>query len=319
MIERMPQNNFPPQYGGRITGKLKKCKDKAMKRILFILLCILILLSGCGSKPYGDTGPKTDRVIIILLDTGISTAAVDEIRILKGYNYVDGTEDTNDRINHGTAVASVIVGSAPAKIEGIAPDAFLVPLVVTTKDEDGKIKSVTPEVLAGAIYDSVDKYQADIINISLGMKKDDSKIKKAVAYAKKKGVMVISAVGNDGEDEAYYYPAAYDTVLAVGSHNDKGELSDFSQQNGTADILAPGEDIWLASRNGKTYGAKGTSYATAYAVAASARLLANDPELSPEDIKEVLVNSATDFIYEGSGQEHKVPILNLEEALKYEK
>jgi hypothetical protein len=288
-----------------------------MKKILFVLSAILFLFNGCAEKPMHNTIPAIDSVVIALLDTGISTAAIDETRLLTGYNYVDNTEDTNDNINHGTAVASVIVGSASAKIEGIAPDAFLVPLVVTTKDEDGKLQSVTPDILAQAIYDSVDKYGANIINISLGIKKDVPTIKKAVAYAKKQGVMVISAVGNDGEDEDYYYPAAYDIVLAVGSHNNKGELSVFSQQNGTADLLAPGEDIWLASKNGKTYRARGTSYATAYAVAAAAKLLTKAPELSPDEIREILINSATDIALEGHGKKYTVAILDLDEALDY--
>lgn len=286
-----------------------------MKRILFVLSVIIFLFSGCSEKQTTAAIPEKENVVIALLDTGISTTAIDETCILTGYNYVDSTGDTNDKINHGTAVASVIVGSVSAKIEGIAPEALLVPLVVTTKDEDGRLKSVTPDILAQAIYDSVDKYGADIINISLGIKKDVTKIKEAVVYAKKKGVMVISAVGNDGEDEDYYYPAAYDTVLAVGSHNDKGELSDFSQQNSTADLLAPGEDIWLASRYGKTYRARGTSYATAYVAAAAAKLMENDPGLSSEEIRKLLIDTATDTIEEGEDKDYSVPILNLEEAL----
>lgn len=288
-----------------------------MKKILFVMSAILFLSNGGAEKPITDTIPEKDNVVIALLDTGISKAAIDESRILAGYNYVESSKDTKDKINHGTAVASVIVGSAPAKIKGIASDAFVVPLVVSTKDEDGNLQSVTPKVLAQAIYDSVDKYGADIINISLGIKKDVHRVKEAVAYANKQGVMVISAVGNDGEDEDYYYPAAYETVLAIGSHDDKGELSDFSQQNGTADLLAPGEDIWLASKNGKTYGARGTSFATAYVAAAAARLLAKNPGLSPEEIHTILICTATDIIEEGRGTDCGVGILNLDDALDY--
>ncbi len=288
-----------------------------MKKILIVLTGMIFLLSGCADKLNTHLTPEIDSVVIALLDTGISKAAIDENRILAGYNYVEGTEDTADKINHGTAVASVIVGSAPAKIEGIASEAFVVPLVVLTKDVDGNLQSITPEVLAQAIYDSVDKYDADIINISLGIKKDIPKVKEAVAYANKQGVMVISAVGNDGEDKDYYYPAAYETVLAIGSHDDKGELSEFSQQNGTADLLAPGEDIWLASKNGKTYGARGTSFATAYAAAAAARLLIKNPGLSPEEIRTILVRTSTDLIEEGNGTDCGVGILNLEAALDF--
>ena len=103
---------------------------------------------------------------------------------------------------------------------------------------------------------------------------------------------MISAAGNDGESEALYYPVSYDGVLVVGSHDKHQAVSDFSQQNGTADILASGEDIWLASRNGKTYGTKGTSYASAYVSAAAALLWEINPMQSADVVKHQLLTDA---------------------------
>ena len=260
-------------------------------RKCFALLLALCLLSGCAAPVEEPPAPEVEGVVIALLDTGISTAAIDPGRILPGYNYVLSSEDTEDRINHGTAAASVIVGCESAEIVGLAPEAYLVPLVVTDK-VDGKAKGVTPETLAKAIRDAVDEFGADIINVSLGIKKDTEELRDAVAYAEEKGVLVVSAVGNDGVDGDPYYPAAYDSVLGVGSHDKNDEVSDFTQQNGTADLLAPGEDIWLASRNGKTYGAKGSSYATAYVSAAAALLLAQQPKMTAEDVRQALISSA---------------------------
>jgi subtilisin family serine protease len=232
-----------------------------------------------------------EKVIIALLDTGISTTAIQSAGLLFGYNYVTGTSDTEDRINHGTAVASVIFGCESAEVVGIAPDVALVPLVVTDK-VSGKTKSVTPDVLAQAIRDSVDQYGACIINVSLGIQKDDPAVKEAVAYVQKQGALVICAAGNDGDSEELYYPAAYDGVLTVGSHDKGLKVSGFTQQNGTADILAPGEDIWLASRNGKTYGAKGTSYATGFVSATAALLWQTDLTQPPEEIVQTILFSA---------------------------
>ena len=260
-------------------------------RKLFALLLALCLLTGCAASVEEPPALENPWVVIALLDTGISTAAIDPSRILPGYNYVLSSEDTEDHINHCTAAASVIVGCESAEIVGLAPAAFLVPLVVTDK-VDGKAKGVTPETLSQAIRDAVDKFGADIINVSLGIKKDTEELHSAVAYAEKKGVLVVSAVGNDGVGGDPYYPAAYDSVLGVGSHDKNDAVSDFTQQNGTADILAPGEDIWLASRNGKTYGAKGSSYATAYVSAAAALLRARQPELTAGDVRQTLISSA---------------------------
>lgn len=264
-----------------------------MKKFIAILLLIAALcLSGCTTQQADEQPPVTrEKVVIALLDTGVSTTAIQSDSLLKGHNYVTGTDDTEDRINHGTAVASVILGCESAEVVGIAPDIALVPLVVTDK-ADGETKSVTPDVLAQAIRDSVDKYDACIINVSLGIKKDDPAVKEAVAYVQKQGALVICAAGNSGDSEELYYPAAYDGVLTVGSHDKDLKVSSFTQQNGTVDILAPGEDIWLASRNGKTYGAKGTSYATGYVSATAALLWQTDLTQTPEEIVKTILSSA---------------------------
>lgn len=262
-----------------------------MKKYLLLIL-FLCGLAGCAAPVEKLPAPEKEGVVVALLDTGISTAAIDPERILPGYNYVLSSGDTEDRINHGTATGSVIVGCESAEVVGLAPEAFLVPLVVTDK-VDGKAKGVTPEILAQAIVDAVDVYGADVINVSLGIKKDTEELRRAVEYAESKGVPVISAVGNDGVGGDPYYPAAYETVLGVGSHDKNNEISDFTQQNGTADLLAPGENIWLASRNGKTYGAKGSSYATAYVSATAARLLEAQPGLTAEEVRQALISSAS--------------------------
>lgn len=258
---------------------------------LFALLFALCLLTGCASRQDAPAPGEQEAVVIALLDTGVSTAAIDSETLLPGWNYVTGTADTEDRINHGTAVASVIAGCESAGVEAMAPEARLVPLAVADKVE-GEVVSVAPEVLAQAIRDSVEQYGADIVNVSIGIKKDTPEVRKAVKYARKQGALVIAAVGNDGKSEDLYYPAACEGVLGVGSCDKYGQLSDFSQQNGTADLLAPGEDIWLASRNGKTYGAKGTSYATGFVSAAAARLWRESPELSAKAVEEQLLTAS---------------------------
>ena len=260
-----------------------------MKKYLLLFL-LLWGLAGCAPSDIGPA-PPSDGFVIAILDTGISTAAVDRTRILPGYNYVLPSEDTEDRINHGTAVASVLAGCESAEVVGLATEAHLVPLVICDK-VGGEVVSVSPGVLAQAIRDSVDKYAASVINVSLGIKEDDGALRDAVAYVQERGALVIAAAGNEGESTELYYPAAYEGVLTVGSHDKNMEISDFTQRNGTVDILAPGEDIWLASRNGKTYGTRGTSYATAYVSAAAANLWQEKPELSVGELQESLISSA---------------------------
>ena len=258
-----------------------------MKKIAFFLLSLSLLLTGCAKEPQFLHDPE--RIVIALLDSGVSTTAIGSDHLLPGWNYVTESEDTEDQINHGTAVASAILGSRSAEMTGAAEDAYLIPLVVVTEVE-GKTTGVPPETLGRAIRESIDLYHADIICISLGVLREDAELLEAVRYADEQKIPVVAAVGNDGEDGQPLYPAAYDTVLAVGSCDKNGNRSAFSQ-NG-ADVLAPGEDLLLASRSGRSYGVKGTSFSTGYAAAHAAKLLMEDPTLTPAQLYEKLIEKA---------------------------
>jgi hypothetical protein len=45
--------------------------------------------------------------------------------------------------------------------------------------------------------------------------------------------------------------------------------------------------------------------------------LAYDSDLTPDKIREILIDTATEMIEEADGTGYLVPVLNLEEALKY--
>lgn len=68
----------------------------------------------------------------------------------------------------------------------------------------------------------------------------------------------------------------------------------------------------MASRNGAVYGAKGTSYATAYVSAAVALLLTEEPELTPEQLRQTLYAGAKDIAEPGWDSRTGWGILSLE-------
>ena len=102
-----------------------------MKRIL-IVISIIIALS-ISTAAFAQHTP--DPVRIAVIDTGISTVAIDSSHIIEGYNYIRPQDGTEDKIGHGTAIAGILVGSEAADAEGICPNAVLVPLVYAAKDE----------------------------------------------------------------------------------------------------------------------------------------------------------------------------------------
>lgn len=264
-----------------------------MKRILTGVSLFAALSISIAA--FAQHTPNPVRIAVI--DTGISTVAIDFSHIIEGYNYIRPHDGTEDKIGHGTAIAGVLVGSEAADAEGICPNAVLVPLVYATKDEMGITIKGDTSMVAQAIYDAVDVYDCDIINISSGSTSDSKSLRSAAAYAEEKGVLVVSSAGNSNlyRPQDIYYPGAYDTVLCVGSANLNAEVSPFSQRGNMIDILAPGSNLRVVSIRAKKIRAFGTSYSTAYVTAAAAKLLEQNPGLTPVELRNILCSSAKDI------------------------
>lgn len=254
----------------------------SLGRILCIVLCLCLMVGIIATVEYVIRDP----VIIAIIDTGISSKAIPADHILDGKNYLDPSLSTEDTYGHGTAVASVILEHLP--------QAQFVPLVSNAYDT-GKIKQVDNDTFAQMIKDAVDIYHCQIINLSVGLILDKPSIREAVAYAEEKGVLVVASAGNDyaTDGEFVYYPAAYETVLSVGSVNKEGTaISDFSQRGDWVNIYACGEKIEIKTLSGNTRESEGTSYSAALVTARAGRLLQKNPNLTPAKLREKLLRNA---------------------------
>lgn len=281
-----------------------------MKRVVSALITLLLLLPSAQAAEGAEPRPRVG-----IVDTGISTRAISEENILSGKNYILPESGTEDLRGHGTAVAGIIAGSLSAKREGLCPTAELVPLVWSTLDGEGKPLQGDAEMAAQAIRDAIDVYGCRIVNLSLGTYTDSPALREAAAYAEEKGVLLIAAAGNGGDGRPCY-PGAYESVLCVGSVDGDGEVSSFSPWGSWLDLTAPGEGLRVVSLRGRTIRAWGTSYAAAYVTGAAARLLAEDPSLTAEDLRDLLKSSARDLGEPGFDEASGWGALDLEAALK---
>ncbi|MBS3926138.1 MAG: S8 family serine peptidase [Nitrosarchaeum sp.] len=140
---------------------------------------------------FDGTGIK-----IAVIDTGVDYNHPDlfgfgpEGKVVGGYNFINEGEPPLDTNGHGTQVAGVI--AADGILKGVAPKAKILAYKVS---EDGE--GVSSDLIIKAINKSIED-GADIINISLGVNKTNSNIDKAVDNALQKGIIVITAAGNDG-------------------------------------------------------------------------------------------------------------------------
>ena len=287
-----------------------------MKRKQWCLILLLgsLLLSSCGTTATGQiteeatvtetvtitemeapdqTVDEQTPVRIAILDSGISTAAIDPESLEGGLNRIKPLSDTEDTIGHGTAVASIIVGSESAGVEGICPQAVLIPLVYCAADYLGRTENADAVMVGEMIREAVDTFHCDIINISSATTTDDSSLREAVEYALEQGAIVITCVGNANltVPDDIYYPGAYDGVICVGSVNAEGQVSDFSQRGDDIDFVAPGEELPAATMEGEQTSVTGTSFAAAYVTGMVAEILMKQPDLreNPEDTRAIVM------------------------------
>lgn len=258
-----------------------------MKSVRKIITAILTVLTIFALAACSQSAPlRTVKVAII--DTGISADAISAEFIGEGANYLDSEKTTADTYGHGTAVASVILENAE--------NVILVPLV-SNMYVRGKISFVDAATFAQMIRDAVDVYGCDIINISAGLVLDKESVRLAVKYAEEKGVLIVASAGNDYKENAgqVYYPAAYETVLAVGSLTADGSaISEFSQRGAWVNAFAVGEDVHMLTLSGADKTDSGSSYAAAKVTAAAVKLLQENEDMTPAKLRELLcrVNEA---------------------------
>jgi hypothetical protein len=84
--------------------------------------------------------------------------------------------------------------------------------------------------------------KVDVLSLSLGSEKSSNRLFKALQFALNRGMIVVSAASNYGQNTSYSigFPVRYGHIICTGAHN-----SAFSSIGREVDFLAPGEDIFI--------------------------------------------------------------------------
>ena len=162
--------------------------------------------------------------------------------------------------DHGTAVASIIVGYDPAAdYRGIVPGATLLAANVFSVSKDG-----IPETDTKALLEALDwaaSQGAGVINFSIAGPPSDI-LKAAINRLTAKGHIITAAVGNDGPAAPPVFPAAYSDVVGVTAVDIDGKIYRRAGRGDQVDIAAPGVKILAAGPSGTYSAVTGTSFAT---------------------------------------------------------
>lgn len=206
---------------------------------------------------------------------------------------------------HGTHVAGIIAANRnnDIGIKGIADNVKIMPIrAVPNGDERDKD-------IANAIYYAVDN-SAHIINMSFGKSYSPQKevVDKAVKYAESKGVLLVHAAGNDGDDidAKNNYPSRFfndgkeaRTWLEIGASSwgaDENFVASFSNYGKkTVDVFSPGVKIYSTVPENKYKNQQGTSMASPAAAGVAAIIMSYFPDLTAVQVREILTQSSRKF------------------------
>jgi subtilisin family serine protease len=119
---------------------------------------------------------------------------------------------------------------------------------------------------------------ARVINLSMGATSSSSTLQSAIDYAWNKGVVLIAAAGNSGNDIPSY-PAACTHVVAVSATNSADTITTWSNYGSYVDLSAPGESI-LTTWGGDYAYVSGTSFSSPVTAATAALMLSIQPKLT---------------------------------------
>ena len=249
-----------------------------------------------------DSGLMKDHHEFELWEGGGSRAS-------HGWDFVDNDADASDCDGHGTHVAGTAVG----RTVGIAKSAEVVAVRVLDCSGSGSVS----DVVAGLdwVAGHVKKPAIVTLSLGIGLGQWSKALEGAVRnLVNEQGISVIVASGNSGVDSCGVAPGNVEETITVAasdleskfgstSPTDAEGLYRWSNTGECVDIFAPGVEIYSAcggeSRcnevTNEAYAwASGTSMAVPLVAGVAATYLAEFPNASPQEVKDAILEAATE-------------------------
>ncbi len=244
-----------------------------------------------NSYTYPDNTGGGVRAYII--DTGVRVSHSDfGGRAVHGRDTVDNDNDASDCNGHGTHVAGTVGGTA----YGVAKGVTLVAVRVLDCQGSGTLAGVA----AGVDWVTGNNTGRAVANMSLGASGSNATLETAVRNSIVDGVTYGIAAGNgdifgNPQNACNFTPARVAEAITVGATQNNDAKASFSNFGTCLDIFAPGVGITSAwfTNDTATNTISGTSMATPHVVGAAALYLAANPNSTPQQVRDGLVNNST--------------------------
>ena len=297
-------------------------------------------LIAVNALPAYDEGADGAGALVAIIDTGIDvdnpefagridSRSEDLVKpgIVDAADLRPGGPNLEDQDGHGTAVAGIIAAARnDSGVHGVAPEADI--LAFRADDEVEELVILGGPLGEGLILAA--DAQADVLNLSLGSDEIGARadFRFIFDFTSQEDIVTAIAAGNNGalnpEQSALAAidTQARDTVIIVGSVDANNVISSFSDRAGIAAshyLVAPGEDVPTVFANGPANTLllfTGTSAATPYVSGAAALIRGLWPQLTAQEVVEILLETATDLGAPGTDAVYGRGLLNIGAALE---
>jgi serine protease AprX len=283
-----------------------------------------------------DKGYDGKGVTVAVVDSGIKESSKSDFsgRIIATEKFNSTTDNASDKFGHGSHVSGIIGGDgreSGGKYIGVAPGVNLIN--VKFSDDNGTASEADLVNALQWVYENRETYNIRVVNISSNVGAKQSYMASAVAAAVEQlwfgGVVVVVSAGNRGGENCStcYAPANDPYVITVGAVDDNGTktLEDdyaksWSSEGNTLDghfkpdIVAPGTGVISYLPGGSLrdlapdrviddvyFKMSGTSMSAPMVSGVVALMLQANPQLTPDQVKWILMNTTRDYLNQPDG------------------
>ena len=285
-----------------------------------------------GARSLWDQGFTGTGVNVAVIDTGVaaveSLTAPGKLAAVVDLSSEQSDPSTAhaDTFGHGTHIAGIIAGRQPGAdpaqaadhpewFMGVAPDAGIVSVKVAGRDGQVSLASLVTGI--DWVVAHADELDIRVLNLAFNGNSGESYLADPIAAAVERawnaGIVVVTAAGNSGADAGgLASPATDPYVIAVGGLEitDAGAVTPTWASSGDGvrnpDLAAPGAHIESLRAPGSyadlehpegyvdvdRFLASGSSQSAAVTAGAVALLLDARPDLTPDEVKQLLTASA---------------------------
>lgn len=209
-----------------------------------------------------------------------------------GYNFASNNNNPMDGHGHGTHCAGVIGAEHNSiGIAGVMANVKILPVKFLSDSGsgtlEGALKSIDYAITRGV----------NIMSNSWGGGPRSEALFEVIQKAEQAGILFIAAAGNSraNNDTTATYPANYeiDSMVSVGAMDGKGQRASFSNfGEKMVHVFAPGVDTYSTVQGNKYKKMSGTSMACPHVAGIAGLILAQEPSLTPLEVKMRLMNTA---------------------------